>query len=149
MTLFRSVVGGIVVMTVATVFSADNPKTDRDRIQGSWKGLKLEVQGKAAPAEYIEKAKYVFKETKLTIFEGVKNVVESEFTLDPDKNPKTIDLVATEGPGKGRKMFGIYRIEDDSLTLCIGEKRPTEFSGAGPAGLVQFKRSKDVEKKPE
>ncbi len=149
MTLFRSAVGGIVVMTVATVFSADNPKTDRDRIQGSWKGVKLEVQGKAAPAEVIEKGKYVFKDKKLTMFDGDKNVGESEFTLDPDKNPKTIDLVATQGPGKGRKMLGIYRIDDDSLTLCVGEKRPTEFSGAGQAGLVQFKRSKEVEKKPE
>jgi uncharacterized protein (TIGR03067 family) len=117
-------------------------KTDRDRIQGSWKGTKLEVEGKSAPGKFVEKGKYVFKGNRLTIFEGEKNMGKATFALDPAKKPKTIDITATEGPGKGKTVYGIYRIEGDTLTLCIGEERPTAFNGAGKPALLQFKRAK-------
>jgi len=123
-----------------------DPQTDLARIQGSWKGIKLEVEGKSAPAELVDKGKYVFKGNKLTIFEGDKQVGEATFSLDSAKKPQTIDLTPTEGKAKGKTMYGIYRIEGDTLTLCIGEKRPTEFNGAGKAGLLQFKRDQDGER---
>ena len=100
------------------------------------------MEGKSVPGEFVEKGRYVFKGNELTIFEGDKNVGKATFTLDPAKKPKTIDMTATEGPGKGKTMYGIYRIEGDTLTLCIGEERPTDFNGAGKAGLVEFKRAK-------
>lgn len=140
----------IAVGTILTLLSLNlaaekpKPKSDKEQLQGSWQGTKLEVNGQTAPANIISQGKYVFKENKLTIFNGDKNDQESDFTLDPDKDPKTIDLVATSGPAKGKKMLGIYKIKDDVLTLCIGEDRPKEFSGAGKAGLLEFKRQKET-----
>lgn len=121
----------------------DEPQTDQDRIQGSWQGVKAEVNGQAAPKEQVEKGRYVFKENKLTIFQGDKIVEESEFTLDPNENPKAIDIVGNNRRVTGVKYFGIYRIEDDVLTLCLGGERPKEFSGAGKVGLLEFKKVKD------
>lgn len=140
----RALVVCAILALVSTILAEQKPKKDLEQIQGSWQGVKLEANGQAAPADVIEKGKYVFKENKLTIFNGEKNVQECEFTLDPDKDPKTIDLVATSGQAKDKKMLGIYRIQDDVLTLCVGEERPKEFSGAGKAGLLEFKRQKDT-----
>jgi hypothetical protein len=60
------------------------------------------------------------------------------FKLDPAKQPKTIEMTITEAlpdagttanPLKGKTSFGIYRIGQNTLTLCKGDERPKEFSG--------------------
>jgi uncharacterized protein (TIGR03067 family) len=125
--------------------AAEQEKTDVDRIQGAWKTIKVEVEGKPPPPEFVEKGKFVFKGNKVSIFQDDKVTEEATFVLDPAKKPPTIDLTATAGPGKGKVAYGIYRIEGDTLTLCIGDKRPSEFKGQGTAGLLQFKRVKSNE----
>lgn len=137
----------LVVLTASVLCSAENEPSDQDKIQGSWKCIKLEVRGNSAPKELVEKGKYVFSEKKLTIWDGQNKLQESEFSLDTEKEPKEIDLVASDGPQKGKKMYGFYRIKDDVLTLCIGEERPKEFSGAGQAGFLEFQRIKENVKK--
>jgi uncharacterized protein (TIGR03067 family) len=122
--------------------AAGQEKTDIDRIQGSWKTNKVEVEGKPPPPEFVEKGKFVFKGSKVSIFQDDKVTEEATFVLDSAKKPPTIDLTATAGPGKGKITYGIYRLEGDTLTLCIGDKRPSEFKGQGTAGLLQFKRVK-------
>ena len=37
-------------------------------------------------------------------------------------------------------MSGIYRVGVDRLTICIGDERSHQFSGAGSAALVELVR---------
>jgi uncharacterized protein (TIGR03067 family) len=122
--------------------ASQEKKTDSDRIQGSWKIVKVDVEGKAPPAEFVEKGKFVFKGNKVSIYQGDAVMEEATFALDTTKKPPTIDLTATAGPGKGKVAYGIYRIEGDKLTLCIGDKRPSEFKAQGEVGVLQLKRVK-------
>jgi uncharacterized protein (TIGR03067 family) len=140
--LVRYLIGFVGLCLVSITNAGGDEKTDVDRIQGSWQGTKIEVEGRSAPADYVAKGKYIFKGKQLTMLEGDKQAGKATFTLDPAKKPKAIDLTATEGPGKGKTLYGIYRLEGDTLTLCIGEKRPNEFTGAGKAVLLEFKRAK-------
>ena len=128
------------VFLVALGGAGGEGKTDLDRIQGAWKGTRLEVESKVAPGEFIEKCKYVFKGNVLTFFEEDKQVGKASFVLEPTKMPKAIDITPTEGQDKGKTMYGIYRIEGDTLSICIGEERPNDFRAVGKAGLIQFKR---------
>lgn len=137
----------LIVVSVALMFyllhhASGQEKTDAARIQGSWKTIKVEVEGKPPPPEFVEKGKFLFEGNKVSIFHDDKVMEEATFVLDSAKKPSTIDLTATAGPGKGKIMYGIYRIEGNTLTLCIGDKRPSEFKGQGTAGLIQLKRVK-------
>ena len=72
------------------------------------------------------------------------------YKLDTKKTPFTIDV---EAPGEKGSMLGIFKIDGDTLTICIAgddaaggknAERPTKFES--PEGsrtiLVTFKRAK-------
>jgi uncharacterized protein (TIGR03067 family) len=66
------------------------------------------------------------------------------FTTDVKKDPATVDI--SDGP-KGKPMKGIYKVEGDTLTLCLvqdGDERPTALES--PAGskaiLITLKKVK-------
>lgn len=131
----------IVVLSILPGLAlSEPPQSDEEKFQGEWAVEKLEVQGKSAPPEFLKTGKYVFKNQTLSVYENDQSVGVSEITVDSTQTPKTIDLTGKEGEGTGKMMFGIYKLEDDRLILCIGGSRPTEFNGAGEAGLLHLKR---------
>jgi RNA polymerase sigma factor (sigma-70 family) len=105
---------------------------DREKIQGTWKMVKAEVQGREATDDEIKKGKMIIKGGKLTSVKPDGSSTESKITLDPTQTPKTIDLVPQEGPDteKGKTFPGIYKLDGDTLTLCMtgpDMERPKEF----------------------
>ena len=121
---------------------------DRKQIEGTWRAIALEVSGNKA---MVEDAK------KLTVVNGSdgtwslrsegKEISKGTSTIDPTKNPKTIDLTWTEGEGSGNQYLGIYELGEKTRRLCFapsGKARPTEFSTT-PVNehiLVTFEREK-------
>jgi uncharacterized protein (TIGR03067 family) len=126
------------MLLVAT--AQEKEKKDQDLIQGSWKVVKLEHDGKVNKGPFREGI-WVFKGKEVTLRdERNKEWFKGTFVLDPDKKPKTIEITWSDEKRKGKTEKGIYRIEQDTLTLCQGDERPKEFSGAGKGGLLQFER---------
>jgi uncharacterized protein (TIGR03067 family) len=73
--------------------------------------------------------------------------VEHAVTLDPGRNPRAIDLSLTDNSGKIATQQGIYRIDGDSVTVCMMTgpgRRPTEFKADKGTGnsLIVLKRHK-------
>jgi uncharacterized protein (TIGR03067 family) len=64
--------------------------------------------------------------------------------LGTGKVPKSIDLLGTERFLKGARFLGIYKLDGDELTLCIGEgpSRPTEFKANPGQVLIRYERTK-------
>jgi uncharacterized protein (TIGR03067 family) len=60
--------------------------------------------------------------------------VKVSFTVDPTKSPKEIDFTFLDGPHKGEKCLGIYKLKGGSLWVCVQDpgarkaNRPTDFS---------------------
>lgn len=116
------------------------PMTDRENIQGTWALTSGERSGKPLPDEVVRHVKLIFSGERLTT-KNKDRQTETTFTLDPNKEPKEIDMHMEGSVGKG-----IYQLDGDTLKIVhgeVGDARPREFpkTGSGLTVLV-LKREK-------
>lgn len=133
-----------VVLAVLLV-AADEPKKE---LEGTWKLVSLEVNGKKATQGDIKKEqRMVIEGDKFSSTVDDKHSFKGTFKLDASKKPKTVDVAVTEGEFKGKTLLGIYEVSGDTLRACYappGKDRPTEFSSKEGSGnyLYAYKREK-------
>ena len=102
--------------------------TDRDRLQGTWHLVEVSLRGeklKKVPENEGESLEAVFKGDQFEM-RGFK----INYTLDPTKKPKQIDLSPSDNDMKDEKALGIYELQGDTFKICFAnpvEERPTEF----------------------
>lgn len=136
-------------LTLGAPGPKDPPTKDADPLLGKWTGLKAEAAGTPLPVppggvsmEFRAGGAWVTEE-------GGKAPEEGGYTADRTKDPHEIDLTQPAAGGKAMKVLGIYKVEGDTLTLCLAAAggRPTKFeSAAGQATvLMTFKRAKKKE----
>src|SRR5215211_6488257 len=113
---------------------------DLDLLQGVWRAVRIETRGSSVPEGLTASVRYTFDGDRITLMEGDQEAGEGVIRLDPAAQPKAFDFTATGGPQVGMTALGIYRVEGDALTMCMGVERPTEFTGAGEAALVELTR---------
>jgi len=114
--------------------------TDEEKLQGEWRVTSMRVRGKDVDIAARGEIGYLFTKNRLKITALL--VVVSEFTLRPDTTPKELDLKVVAPAGVAKPGFGIYRFDGKKLVLCIGEVRPSKFSGDDDAALVVLERRK-------
>jgi len=133
--MMRVVVSAVVLLFGAFA-TADDKKADPlskgakkelERFQGEWVLKEGQRYGKKFEVS-DEKLVLEIKGTKW-IFTGQE---KGEFiALDPTTDPKCYDLKSAEEGTKGQVKEGIYKIDGDTLTVCIHEgkekQRPTRF----------------------
>ncbi len=123
-------------------------KKDEDRLQGTWKVASIENDGKKLDPKTFAEWKLVVAGNKMTALDGKEVMDDHVFHLDAAAKPPAIDLTLLTGAKKDQTMQGIYRLEGDTLTVCVNEpgkkERPKEFGA--PAGgsfmLLVFQRAK-------
>jgi uncharacterized protein (TIGR03067 family) len=116
------------------------------RFAATWRFVGIEADGLKIPEKAFEKDTLILKGTRFTSYVGGK-LVHGDFKIDPLAKPKTIDIIFTEGPGRGHSQKGIYELTDDTQKICIAgpdKPRPTEFTTSPGSGhiLEVLKREK-------
>jgi uncharacterized protein (TIGR03067 family) len=118
----------------------DHGKADLEKMQGAWV-LAYAIKQGCLREEPDQEAVWVIKGDVLTTSLGGKPGSTCYVTLDGRTTPRSIDLRNRRGeadPAPGR-----YSVDGDTLTVCIGEKRPRDLSGHGPSnGVWVMKRKK-------
>jgi uncharacterized protein (TIGR03067 family) len=115
-------------------------------LAATWQALEYTLDGNRAPDEDIKKVKLVIDgQGNAAAYRDGKIFIGGSAKIDPTKNPMTIDVMYTEGDYKGQTGLGIYKIEDDVLTICRAapdHARPTEFASRPGSGhtLMTYKR---------
>ena len=113
---------------------------DLDLLQGAWRAVRIVHGGSEVPDEVAMTVRYIFDGDQVLLMEGDQRAGEGVIRLDPSADPGAFDFTATKGAPKGTTAMGIYRIEGDLLTMCMGDERPTDFTGEGKAALVELVR---------
>jgi uncharacterized protein (TIGR03067 family) len=111
-----------------------------DQLQGTWRAVRIETGGSPVPAEIAATVRYIFDGDRVQLMEGDDPAGEGVIRLAPEADPKEFDFTATAGPQAGTMVRGIYHVGGDMLTMCLGRERPSRFSGAGEAALVELTR---------
>ena len=122
------------------------------QLQGKWKYVKGEENGKPVPEQQLRSDYVVIKGNRMTMVsqdERRKWVVT--YRADALKKPATLDLKIVRGEGKGKTAKGIYEVKGDHLKLCYNvdvKEYPAGFSTKNAEGrelcfVLQRDRAKD------
>src|SRR5262249_352427 len=145
------IIGGLALGLWQAGGVAGNEKAGKQEIamlEGTWKLVKAESEGKPEPLEDAPYTTITIKGHTITFFKGKDPVRTIGFRIDPSKKPKWIDLKSPD-PKLGPDMPGIYQLEKDQLTICSVRgyrndkpERPTDFSTKSDKfrQLIIFKR---------
>jgi uncharacterized protein (TIGR03067 family) len=108
------------------------------RFKATWRFVDIEADGQKIPEKAYERDTLVLKGGQFSSYVAGR-VVHGIFKVDPLAKPKTIDIIFTEGPGKGHSQKGIYELDGDTQKICIAmpdQPRPTEFASKAGSGHV-------------
>jgi uncharacterized protein (TIGR03067 family) len=132
----------------------DAVKKDLALLQGEWSMVSGSADGQPLPAEMVKEMKRVCQGDQVTSTRAGQIFFKAKVTIDPSKNPKTIDYDMLEGFTKGKKQLGIYEINGDTFKSCFGApgaERPSDFATKpGDQGtFTVWKREKSAAPAPE
>jgi uncharacterized protein (TIGR03067 family) len=120
---------GLVLGACNRQATAKTPKTDLERLQGTWNLVSAIQDGNALPEDKVKQTTIVFKGDTFR-FPGSAEYATSRagtIKLDEMKTPKEMDAISTEK----EVMLGIYALEENGYKVCFapaGKPRPTEFT---------------------
>ena len=116
---------------------APAPKTDLDRLLGTWNLVSATQDGKILPKDTVKQTTIVFKGDTF-LFPGSTEYATSRagtIKLDETKTPKEMDAISTAK----EVMLGIYVLQENGYKVCFapaGKPRPTEFNSTPGNGYI-------------
>jgi uncharacterized protein (TIGR03067 family) len=146
-----SVIAVTLALCAGPLTAAPGPKDEKDEVkkfEGEWTFVSWEHSGQTLPKEVLDITKWSVKGDKYS-FEMGEQQEEGTIKIDASKKPATLDFDITSGNDKGKKQVGIYKIDGDTMTICLArpgeEKRPSEFKSTEEDGhiLVTIKKKKE------
>ncbi|MBI3411908.1 MAG: TIGR03067 domain-containing protein [Planctomycetes bacterium] len=144
------------VLTTPLLLNAGNDDVRKElkALQGEWKTVGLEAGGKPFPKEAVFDFTFIVGADGKSIGRMPKSEYQSKVSVDPKKNPKTIENVHATGQHKGKMQYGIYKLEGEKWIVCMtapgaaASDRPKSFDTKDTANVVFiFERIKE-DKKP-
>ncbi|HEY1757034.1 MAG TPA: TIGR03067 domain-containing protein [Bryobacteraceae bacterium] len=105
-------------------------------LEGTWGFRSLELDGQAMPAAMLT-GSFLLLDGDRFRMESPEANYEGIFTIDVEKDPHWIDIDFIEGPEAGNRCEGLFQMDGDQLTICLGlagASRPERFATAKDSG---------------
>jgi uncharacterized protein (TIGR03067 family) len=104
-------------------------------LQGEWRVVTHTEDGKQADAEALKDFRMTIRDNEIQVRRGPNHATDGasrlKLTVGAAPSANTFDVVPADG---GVWAFGIYKIEEGTLVVCLahpGERRPVDFKGGG------------------
>ncbi len=143
------------VLTTPLLVNADNDDVRKElkALEGTWKTVGLEAGGKPLPKEAVVDFTFIVGGDGKSIGRAPKSEYQAKVSVDPKKNPKTIDNAHETGQHKGKMQYGIYKLEGEKWFVCMTAPgaaegdRPKSFDTKDSKNVVfTFERIKEEKK---
>src|SRR5262245_42134594 len=105
-----------VVLVVAAAPAQVDIKAQLKKLQGTWKVVRVEADGKPLPAENTEGWTLTIQGGRYAL-RSRQEAIEGVYKLAGLEEPLAIDATRTNGADKGKTLWGIYRLEGDQLKM--------------------------------
>ena len=105
-------------------------------LEGTWAFRDLQVDGEAMPIAAIGGSRLLIDGDRFRM-ESPEANYEGLFDIDIERTPHTIDIDFVDGPEAGNRSEGIFELDGDLLTICLGfagMSRPTSFATTRGSG---------------
>jgi uncharacterized protein (TIGR03067 family) len=118
-------------------------------MEGTWAFQSLEVDGARLPASMLAHSALLIDGDRFRM-ESPEAIYEGIFTIDVEQSPHHIDIDFVEGPEAGNRCQGLFELDGDRFTICLGlagASRPARFATAPGSGhaleeLVRTERAR-------
>jgi uncharacterized protein (TIGR03067 family) len=129
----------------ATLGAQEPAKQEQARHQGTWTAISFRRDGQETPGEIVRSITRTVEGDHVVWKRDGKSFAGTTVVLDPGQNPRAIDVLPDGGPSRGKRVLGIYKIENDTLILCTADPdqpRPRDFKAekGSKHTLMVFKR---------
>jgi len=134
----------VLTLCACSVAWSDDTAKDDKKMEGTWLPTSAKLGDMDFPDEVRKTIKLVIKEGEYTVTVGEQKD-HGTVKFDSSAKIKTMDVVGTEGPNKGKTILAIYELDGDTLTICYdlsGKNRPSKFETQPKTQLflVTYKR---------
>jgi uncharacterized protein (TIGR03067 family) len=118
-------------------------------MEGTWAFRSLELDGGPVPSTMLTHSFLLIDGDRFRM-DSPEAVYEGIFTIDVDPTPHLIDIDFVEGPEAGNRCEGLFELEGDRFTICLGlagSSRPDRFATSPGSGhaleeLVRVERAR-------
>lgn len=127
----------------ASVNASEPPKKGAD-LQGTWQGVEVWDAKVKRDAESVKRMEIEFQGDKFVVRLGDEEFLSGRFSLDDNKEPKTLNLESVGQDGETSTIPAIYKINKDGLSICHpnkeGGSRPSAFKASAEVVLLTFSK---------
>jgi uncharacterized protein (TIGR03067 family) len=107
-------------------------------LEGTWEFARLEVDGTVFPAAAVAAARILIDGDRFRT-ESPEATYEGIFNVNVEAEPHEIDIEFVAGPEAGNWNYGIFRLNEDQLEICLdmtGQPRPRAFATSAGSGYA-------------
>ena len=134
---------GTLLLGVAFALSAPalkEPSKKLDKLVGDWEVVALTLGGQKLNLNGVHIFyRFTSDDRWAQWYKDGDPPALARFTASPKGNPQAIDLHGRRGENQ-TSMLGIIGVEDDTLTLCVGDSRarPTKFESTVDSKCILY-----------
>ena len=105
-------------------------------LEGTWSFASLEIDGNTMPVAAMQSSRLLIDGDRFRT-ESPEAIYEGVFNIDVEAQPHRIDIEFVEGPEAGHWNYGIFRLDNDQLEICLdlnGNPCPNAFRTSPGSG---------------